>query len=270
MASTQVVQDAELTMTLNPKTFNEILMKKCVKENNFIRSIYGVWGPDDNLKLDCNFYELGYINYLKIRDEYRVNIRMDSARDNENEEVFNWLLGQFREVMTSNYMKLDASFINSYGTQKTTSLIDRNGEDIPMEKLIECYLKNGEDVSPKLKYQHMAIPVNSSYAGIYNSLCNQYNQTLIDIFINIGQDNEVFNNGHWLVYFDDLYIGKHNSFPDFISVIKKRTIDECVKNNIVIDWEETSKMYQKQYSSISIYNGDLYVFKDFESFIKSL
>jgi hypothetical protein len=126
-ASCLVVDDFNLESYLNG------LSERCVKEDNFIVDHYG----ETDGKVDLNF-----ANYVRISGG-KLLIECDSEDFNSNSEVWDWLIDQFLPVMTSRFMEVKSTTIDSRsGVDVNISYCDKNGTSINTDDLIRNYINS--------------------------------------------------------------------------------------------------------------------------------
>jgi hypothetical protein len=134
MSYTQFVATASCSVVddFNLQSYLDGLSVRCVKEENFIFEFYGV---DFNDELDVDF-----ANYVRISGG-KLLIEYDTEEINSNSEVWDWLIDQFLPVMTSQFMKIQSSSIDSRsGVESDVYFYDKNGTCISTDELIENYI----------------------------------------------------------------------------------------------------------------------------------
>lgn len=105
MSYTQFVATATCTVVdgFNLQSYLDALSERCVKEQNFIFEEFG----EENGKIDVDFSDYVTMNGNKIL------IECDTEENNNNSEVWDWLVDQFVPVMQSNVMEIKCATIDS-------------------------------------------------------------------------------------------------------------------------------------------------------------
>ena len=140
MSHTQFVGTATLHVAdeFNLEEYFEKLSFKCISENNFIVEDYGV--EDDKVDLDFSDYVSQVDNKILIKCD------TDTLENNYyNSQVWDWLIEQFLEVMTSSYMEIKSATIDSQsGVDHGTSYYLKDGRFIgsdDVHNVVEQYIK---------------------------------------------------------------------------------------------------------------------------------
>lgn len=137
MSYTQFVATATCTVVdgFNLQSYLDALSERCVKEQNFIFEEFG----EEDGKIDVDFSDYVTMNGNKIL------IECDTEDDNNNSEVWDWLVDQFVPVMTSSVMEIKSATIDSRdGTDFHQSYLLKDGSFIGPDQIvnmIEQYVK---------------------------------------------------------------------------------------------------------------------------------
>ena len=105
MSYTQFVATATCTVVdgFNLQSYLDAISERCVKEQNFIFEEFG----EEDGKIDVDFSDYVTMNGNKIL------IECDTEENNNNSEVWDWLVDQFVPVMQSNVMESKCATIDS-------------------------------------------------------------------------------------------------------------------------------------------------------------
>lgn len=136
MSYTQFVATASCLVVddFNLQSYLDGLSVRCVEEENFIFEFYGL-DSNDNLDLD-------FADYVCISGR-KLLIECDTEELNSNSDVWDWLIDQFLPVMTSRFMEVKSSTIDSRsGVDVNISYYDKNGTSINTDDLIRNYINS--------------------------------------------------------------------------------------------------------------------------------
>jgi len=137
MSYTQFVATATCTVVdgFNLQSYLDAISERCVKEQNFIFEEYG----EHNGKIDEDF------GIYVSQNGDKILIECDTEEDNNNSEVWDWLVDQFVPVMTSSVMEIKSATINSRdGADFHQSYLLKDGSFIGPDQIvniIEQYVK---------------------------------------------------------------------------------------------------------------------------------
>ena len=134
MSYTQFVSTATCTVVdgFNLQSYLDAISTRCVKEENFIFDFYGL---DSNDELDVDFGD--YVR--QVGD--KILIECDTEEINSNGNVWDWLIDQFIPVMTSRFMEVKSTTIDSRsGVDVDIFYLDKNGTSINTDDLIQNYI----------------------------------------------------------------------------------------------------------------------------------
>jgi len=127
-ASCLVVDD------FNLQSYLDGLSVRCIEEEN---SIFKFYGLDSNDNLDVDFAD-----YVSISGG-KLLIECDTEELNSNGDVWDWLIDQFIPVMTSRFMEVKSTTIDSRsGVDVNISYYDKNGTSINTDDLIRNYINS--------------------------------------------------------------------------------------------------------------------------------
>jgi len=132
MSYTQFVATAFCTVVddFNLESYLEAISKRCVKEDNFIAEEYGV----NEDQVDVNFD-----TYVRMVGS-NVLIECDTEENNNNSDIWDWLVDQFVPVMISDLMEIKSAMIDSRsGFDVSISYLTKTGDVITTNDLLENY-----------------------------------------------------------------------------------------------------------------------------------
>jgi hypothetical protein len=134
MSSTQFVATASLTVCegFNLQSYLDAISERSVKEDNFLMEHYG----EVNGKIDIDFED-----YVRQSDG-NILIECDTEENNNNSEVWDWLIDQFIPVMNSQFVQIKSATIDSRsGVDIGFSLYDKMGKVVDLTEIMEVYQK---------------------------------------------------------------------------------------------------------------------------------
>jgi hypothetical protein len=134
MSSTQFVATASLTVCegFNLQSYLDAISERSVKEDNFLMEHYG----EVNGKIDIDFED-----YVRQSDG-NILIECDTEENNNNSEVWDWLIDQFIPVMNSQFVQIKSATIDSRsGVDIGFSLYDKMGKFVDLTEIMEVYQK---------------------------------------------------------------------------------------------------------------------------------
>jgi len=134
MSYTQFVATASLTVCegFNLQSYLDAISERSVKEDNFLMEHYG----EVNGKIDIDFEDY-------VRQSYgNILIECDTEENNNNSEVWDWLIDQFIPVMNSQFVQIKSATIDSRsGVDIGFSLYDKMGKFVDLTEIMEVYQK---------------------------------------------------------------------------------------------------------------------------------
>jgi hypothetical protein len=134
MSYTQFVATASLTVCegFNLQSYLDAISERSVKEDNFLMEHYG----EVDGKIDIDFED-----YVRQSDG-NILIECDTEENNNNSEVWDWLLDQFIPVMNSQFVQIKSATIDSRsGVDIGFSLYDKMGKVVDLTEIMEVYQK---------------------------------------------------------------------------------------------------------------------------------
>jgi hypothetical protein len=134
MSYTQFVATASLTVCegFNLQSYLDAISERSVKEDNFMMEHYG----EVDGKIDIDFED-----YVRQSDG-NILIECDTEENNNNSEVWDWLLDQFIPVMNSQFVQIKSATIDSRsGVDIGFSLYDKMGKVVDLTEIMEVYQK---------------------------------------------------------------------------------------------------------------------------------
>ena len=134
MSYTQFVATASLTVCegFNLQSYLDAISERSVKEDNFMMEHYG----EVDGKIDIYFED-----YVRQSDG-NILIECDTEENNNNSEVWDWLLDQFIPVMNSQFVQIKSATIDSRsGVDIGFSLYDKMGKVVDLTEIMEVYQK---------------------------------------------------------------------------------------------------------------------------------
>ncbi len=134
MSYTQFVATASLTVCegFNLQSYLDAISERSVKEDNFLMEHYG----EVNGKIDIDFED-----YVRQSDG-NILIECDTEENNNNSEVWDWLIDQFIPVMNSQFVQIKSATIDSRsGVDIGFSLYDKMGKFVDLTEIMEVYQK---------------------------------------------------------------------------------------------------------------------------------
>jgi hypothetical protein len=134
MSYTQFVATASLTVYegFNLQSYLDAISERSVKEDNFLMEHYG----EVNGKIDIDFED-----YVRQSDG-NILIECDTEENNNNSEVWDWLIDQFIPVMNSQFVQIKSATIDSRsGVDIGFSLYDKMGKVVDLTEIMEVYQK---------------------------------------------------------------------------------------------------------------------------------
>lgn len=134
MSYTQFVATASLTVCegFNLQSYLDAISERSVKEDNFLMEHYG----EVNGKIDIDFED-----YVRQSDG-NILIECDTEENNNNSEVWDWLIDQFIPVMNSQFVQIKSAMIDSRsGVDIGFSLYDKMGKVVDLTEMMEVYQK---------------------------------------------------------------------------------------------------------------------------------
>ncbi len=134
MSYTQFVATAALTVCegFNLQSYLDAISERSVKEDNFLMEHYG----EVNGKIDIDFED-----YVRQSDG-NILIECDTEENNNNSEVWDWLIDQFIPVMNSQFVQIKSATIDSRsGVDIGFSLYDKMGKVVDLTEIMEVYQK---------------------------------------------------------------------------------------------------------------------------------
>lgn len=134
MFYTQFVATASLTVCegFNLQSYLDAISERSVKEDNFLMEHYG----EVNGKIDIDFED-----YVRQSDG-NILIECDTEENNNNSEVWDWLIDQFIPVMNSQFVQIKSATIDSRsGVDIGFSLYDKMGKFVDLTEIMEVYQK---------------------------------------------------------------------------------------------------------------------------------
>lgn len=134
MSYTQFVATASLTVCegFNLQSYLDAISERSVKEDNFLMEYYG----EVNGKIDIDFED-----YVRQSDG-NILIECDTEENNNNSEVWDWLIDQFIPVMNSQFVQIKSAMIDSRsGVDIGFSLYDKMGKVVDLTEMMEVYQK---------------------------------------------------------------------------------------------------------------------------------
>ena len=134
MSYTQFVATASLTVCegFNLQSYLDAISERSVKEDNFMMEHYG----EVNGKIDIDFED-----YVRQSDG-NILIECDTEENNNNSEVWDWLIDQFIPVMNSQFVQIKSATIDSRsGVDIGFSLYDKMGKVVDLTEIMEVYQK---------------------------------------------------------------------------------------------------------------------------------
>jgi hypothetical protein len=132
--SFQFVATASLTVCegFNLQSYLDAISERSVKEDNFLMEHYG----EVNGKIDIDFED-----YVRQSDG-NILIECDTEENNNNSEVWDWLIDQFIPVMNSQFVQIKSATIDSRsGVDIGFSLYDKMGKFVDLTEIMEVYQK---------------------------------------------------------------------------------------------------------------------------------
>lgn len=134
MSYTQFVATASLTVCegFNLQSYLDAISERSVKEDNFLMEHYG----EVDGKIDIDFEDY-------VRQSYgNILIECDTEENNNNSEVWDWLIDQFIPVMNSQFVQIKSATIDSRsGVDIGFSLYDKMGKVVDLTEIMEVYQK---------------------------------------------------------------------------------------------------------------------------------
>jgi hypothetical protein len=134
MSYTQFVATASLTVCegFNLQSYLDAISERSVKEDNFMMEHYG----EVDGKIDIDFED-----YVRQSDG-NILIECDTEENNNNSEVWDWLIDQFIPVMNSQFVQIKSATIDSRdGVDIGFSLYDKMGKVVDLTEIMEVYQK---------------------------------------------------------------------------------------------------------------------------------
>jgi len=134
MSYTQFVATASLTVCegFNLQSYLDAISERSVKEDNFLMEFYG----EVDGKIDIDFED-----YVRQSDG-NILIECDTEENNNNSEVWDWLIDQFIPVMNSQFVQIKSATIDSRdGVDIGFSLYDKMGKVVDLTEILEVYQK---------------------------------------------------------------------------------------------------------------------------------
>jgi hypothetical protein len=134
MSYTQFVATASLTVCegFNLQSYLDAISERSVKEDNFMVEHYG----EVDGKIDIDFED-----YVRQSDG-NILIECDTEENNNNSEVWDWLIDQFIPVMNSQFVQIKSATIDSRsGVDIGFSLYDKMGKFVDLTEIMEVYQK---------------------------------------------------------------------------------------------------------------------------------
>ena len=134
MSYTQFVATASLTVCegFNLQSYLDAISERSVKEDNFLMEHYG----EVDGKIDIDFED-----YVRQSDG-NILIECDTEENNNNSEVWDWLIDQFIPVMNSQFVQIKSATIDSRsGVDIGFSLYDKMGKVVDLTEMMEVYQK---------------------------------------------------------------------------------------------------------------------------------
>jgi hypothetical protein len=134
MSYTQFVATASCTVCegFNLQSYLDAISKRSVKEDNFMMEHYG----EVDGKIDIDFED-----YVRQSDG-NILIECDTEENNNNSEVWDWLIDQFIPVMNSQFVQIKSATIDSRsGVDIGFSLYDKMGKFVDLTEIMEVYQK---------------------------------------------------------------------------------------------------------------------------------
>ena len=132
MSYTQFVATAFCTVHdgFNLESYLNAISKRCVKENNFIAEEYGVNEDQVDVEFDT---------YVRMVGS-NVLIECDTEENNNNSDVWDWLVDQFVPIMISDLMEIKSATIDSRsGVDVDITYLTKTGDMITTNDLLENY-----------------------------------------------------------------------------------------------------------------------------------
>lgn len=140
MSNTQFVATASCSVVddFNLQSYLDGLSVRCIEEEN---SIFEFYGLDSNDNLDVDFAD--YVSISGGVSEVKLLIECDTEELNSNGDVWDWLIDQFLPVMTSRFMEVKSTTIDSRsGVYVDIFYYDKNGTSISTDDLIRNYINS--------------------------------------------------------------------------------------------------------------------------------
>jgi hypothetical protein len=134
MSYTQFVGTASCSVVdgFNLQSFLDAISERCVKEENEIFEFYG----EIDGKVDVDFAD-----YVRLQDD-KILIECDTEESNGNSETWDWLIDQFVPIMTSQFMTIKSSSIDSRsGVGVHVAYVDKESNCMDSESILEQYIK---------------------------------------------------------------------------------------------------------------------------------
>ena len=134
MSYTQFVATASLTVCegFNLQSYLDAISERSVKEDNFMMEHYG----EVDGKIDIDFED-----YVRQSDG-NILIECDTEENNNNSEVWDWLIDQIIPVMNSQFVQIKSATIDSRdGVDIGFSLYDKMGKVVDLTEIMEVYQK---------------------------------------------------------------------------------------------------------------------------------
>ena len=114
----------------NLESYLDAISKRCVKENNFIAEEYGVNEDQVDIHFDT---------YVRMVGS-NVLIECDTEENNNNSDIWDWLVDQFVPIMVSDLMEIKSATIDSRsGVDVDIVYLKKNGDLITTNDLLENY-----------------------------------------------------------------------------------------------------------------------------------
>jgi hypothetical protein len=135
MSYTQFVATAFCTVVdgFNLESYLDALSKRCVNEDNFIADQYGVHEDQVDIQFDT---------YVRMVGS-NVLIECDTEENNNNSDIWDWLVDQFVPIMVSDLMEIKSATIDSRsGVDVSICYLTKTGDVITTEQLLENYKNN--------------------------------------------------------------------------------------------------------------------------------
>jgi len=135
MSYTQFVATASLSVVddFNLKSYLDAISTRSLTEENFLLEEYGEVDGKIDLDFDSYVHQVGD----------RILIECDTEEDNNNSEVWDWLIDQFLPIMTSQFVEIKSATVDSRnGVDIDFTLYGKDHKIVQLSDLVGNYLSS--------------------------------------------------------------------------------------------------------------------------------